>query len=307
MKIIFFGTSGFATVILRALARKFEVIAVVTQPDKPAGRSHTTEKSKVGEEAEKLGLKVLKFDSLKSPDVENELKKFGADLFVVAAYGRIIPKNIISLPKKGAINVHGSLLPKYRGASPIQSAIKDGKTQTGITIMLMDEYVDHGPILAQDSLSIEKDDTAQLLEEKLAILGQNLLLNAIERYSQGLISPSKQDHSQATETHILSKHDGKINWHKSASEIYNLFRAYAFWPEVWTVYGNEILKIKKCSPSLIQSELIPGTVFQQDDKIYVACLNGSLQLLEIQIAGKKNMDIKAFINGHKAFIGSVLN
>lgn len=306
MKIIFFGTSDFAAEILMPLIEKFEVLAVVTQPDKAVGRDQALSSSEVSKVAEAAEIKTLKFNTLKSAQSESELSDFKADIFIVAAYGKIIPGRILSIPRLGSINVHASLLPKYRGASPIQSAIKNGDAETGVTIMLMDELVDHGPVLAQEALSIDKDDTTPVLSHKLAVLGQNLLIQTILRYAQGLIKPVQQNHSLATLTGIINKEDGEVNWNTDASAIYNLYRAFVPWPGIWTKFNGQVLKLNDCAISESASSNKPGTVYFHDEKIFVACANGSLQLVGVQLAGKKNTDIQSFVRGHKNFIGSVL-
>lgn len=304
MKIIFFGTSQFSAEVMQTLAEKYELAAVVTQPDKPVGRKQAIQQSPVAVLAAQLGLLVLKPDSLKSPEVEAQIREIAADLFVVVAYGKIIPKNILDLPKRGAINVHGSLLPKYRGASPIHAALADGQTETGITIMLMDEQVDHGPILATQAVAIGPDDTFPVLEQKLAETAQILLIKAIDGYISGTITPLQQDHDQASFTKILSKDSGKIDWHRSAQEIYNLHRAYILWPEIWTTWNNKILKIKKCQPDTADNT--PGLVFEDSGKILIGSSKGSLALQEVQLEGGKAMPISEFIRGHKDFIGSTV-
>ncbi|MBU6447728.1 methionyl-tRNA formyltransferase [Patescibacteria group bacterium] len=306
MKIIFFGTSDFAAEILKPLIEKFEVLAVVTQPDKAVGRQQVLAASEVSKIAESAGIRILKFSTLKNTEAESEMAGFGADIFVVAAYGKIVPGKILSIPRLGSINVHASLLPKYRGASPIQAAIKNGDTETGVTIMLMDELVDHGPLLAEEAITIDKDDTTPVLSHKLAILGQNLLLRTIISYEQGLIGPIEQDHSAATLTSIIRKEDGKVDWCTDASAIYNLYRAFVSWPGIWTKFNGAVIKINKCACSDYVSSNKPGTVYKQDEKIFVVCAKGSLQLIEVQLAGKKNTDIQSFVRGHKDFIGSVL-
>lgn len=306
MKIIFFGTSEFAATILKGLKDNFEVAAVVTQQDKPVGRKQSVITSPVELAARADGLNIFKFESLKSPDSESELRRIGADISVVASYGKIVPKDILSLTPLGAVNVHASLLPKYRGASPIQSAIKNGDGETGITIMLMDEYIDHGPILAQSRLSIGEDDTTPDLTQKLAILGQNLIINTLQRYKNGLIKPIQQEHENATLCGLVKKDDGKIKWNNSAGSIYNLYRAYFEWPGIWTKFNGSILKINKCLKCDFSSNLEPGTVFSRDNIICVECGSGAIRLTEVQLESKKSADINSFVRGHRNFIGSIL-
>lgn len=305
--IIFFGTSEFSAQILNAVAAKYPVTAVVTQPDKPVGRKQIVTPSLVAKTSEALGLKILKPTSLKTEEVFSELSALKPDLFVVVAYGKIIPKNILELAVKGPINIHGSILPKYRGASPIHSALLNGEKETGITIMLMDEQMDHGPILLQESLEINPNDTFIELEKKLADLSEKLILQAIPDYLEGKLPPKEQDHSAATFTKIISKEDGKIDWNKTALEIYNQHRAYIVWPEIWTTFGGKILKIKNCRLAEDPSDHNPGKVYQKDGKVYVQAGLGSLELLEVQPEGKNTMSVSSFVAGHKDFTGVELS
>ncbi len=234
--IIFFGTPEFAIPSLEALASDGYIInAVVTAKEKPRGRGLNTQASPIQNLAEKYGIAVL-YNTENIPD---------AELFVIAAYGKIIPKEIINKPKYGTLNVHPSLLPKYRGPSPIQTAIANGDAQTGVTIILTDEKMDHGPILAQRNVPIEQDDTGESLSEKLAKTGSELLVSTIPDWCAGKLKVREQNHKEATYTKLLTKETGRIDWSRDASSIERMIRAYYPWPGAWTMLGNTKIKILK--------------------------------------------------------------
>ncbi len=317
-KIAFFGTQDFAATILAGLLtdNNISIATVFTQPDRKVGRKQILEESPVKKLALKHNLNIAQPESLKN----YELKTEGCELAIVAQYGLIIPKNIIESFPKGMINVHGSILPKYRGASPIQAALIHGETITGNTIMLMDEAVDHGPILAQNSLPIDPDDTFTTLAEKMALEGSKLLLNTLPEYLDGGISPQVQDHTQATFTGLLTKDDGKIDFSKSADEIYNLYRGLTPWPGVWCLWNEKRLKLLKIIPISVtpksrildfasnkigtksEKNLPSGEVFVENKKIFVGCgNNSSIEVLELQLEGKNAMSAEVFANGYKNF------
>lgn len=321
MKIVFFGTSNVALPILEALSRKHEIAAVVTMPDAPVGRSQVFTESPVSVLAKEMKLPLLKpaqfFDpstgsgikKLVNADIIQQLRKFQADLFVVVSYGQILPLEIINLPKFKTLNVHFSLLPKYRGSSPIQTAILNGETETGTSIFILDEQVDHGPILAQEKIALDRDDNSITLSEKMAFKSAQLIISTIEGYVSGAITPQSQDDAQATHTKHIDKAHGKIDWQKSAQEIYNQFRAFYPWPGVWTKWDGKILKIIDCvrfdpSTSLgIKSDLF-GQVLEGG---VVTCGDSTfLQIKTLQLEGKKETDVLSFLNGYGEFVGSKL-
>lgn len=249
-------------------------------------------------------------------------KKMNPDVCVVAAYGKIIPKEYLEIPKFGFLNVHPSLLPKYRGASPIQTAILNGEKETGVTIILMDEKVDHGPIIAKRELRIASQDDYPALEHKLAKLGAEILIETLPKWVAGKIKPVEQNHDKATYTKKFSWPDGKIDWQKSADEVDRQTRALNPEPGTWTTWDNKILKILESLPIEDKSDnLITGQVFMADNKEVPVAEQGSLRgaavikcgfntallLKMIQLEGKKPMKIKYFLNGHRDFIGSVLS
>jgi len=308
MKIIFFGTSEFSAKILQSLFdnKDFSIGLVVTTPDKPVGRKQILTSSDVSLLADKLNLKVVKPQKLSAVEVLNEVSSVAADMFVVAAYGKILPQSILDIPKQGCINIHASLLPKYRGASPIHQSIIDGASQTGITFMLMDSLLDHGKILSQLKMDIDKDETEEELSNKLAGLSAENIATCLTDFAAGKITPVEQDHSLATFTNIIKKEDGKIDWSLSSLNVYNKYRAYYSWPGVYTFYKGLRLKISKCVLDESSTDKKVGEVFEQDDKIFVSCGEGALQLTEVQLEGKNKIGIKEFINGQKEFVGSIL-
>ena len=301
-KIIFFGTSDFSIPSLQALLKdnRFQIIATVTQPDKPVGRHQEITPPQVKVLAEKYKIPVLQFTSLKTPDVLQQLSNLNADVYVVVSYGKIIPQNILDLPKFGALNVHGSLLPRWRGASCVQAAIATGDKQTGVTVMKLDADMDHGPILAQEKIVIQDQDTGGSLHDKLAGLGGQILPDVLNNYLENKLELKEQDHPSAEYCKILTRDDGKINWDKSALEIQNLIRAYNPWPGTWTMWNKERLKIFKTQPSSQKIENVePGQLTRLSDKLLVSCGDKNfLEILELQPQGKRRMQAEEFIQGH---------
>ena len=303
ISVVFFGTHNFAATILEGLLNSpfISVDLVITQPDKPSGRKKELQKSKVKLLAEKYNLKIEQPETLKNSKFQIPNSKF--QLGIVAQYGLIIPEQIINTPKFGTLNGHTSLLPKYRGASPIQSAIINSEITTGITIMKMDKNLDTGPILLQKEIKIGENDTYQTLEAKMASIGLSALLEAIPLYISGQIQPIPQDNSQATACKQLSRENGKIDWNKTTQEIYNLYRGLYPWPGVWTMFGDKRIKLISLKPSdnpstsLRASKL--GAITIENDKLYIGCKNGSIEILELQPEGKKVMTAREFFNGHK--------
>jgi methionyl-tRNA formyltransferase len=309
IKLVFFGTSTFSATVLQRLLENpaFSIAAVVTATDKPAGRKQEMQESAVAKTAAKYSFPVLKPKTLKDGAIFQELKKLSADLFLVAAYGKIIPKNILDLPKLGPINIHGSLLPEYRGASPLHAAILDGRSKTGITIMRMDEQMDHGEMLIKHELPIAPDQTEPELEKDMAELAAEHIAEDLLLISSGKVYPEVQDHSKATLTKIINKEDGLIDWSKSASKIYNQFRAYSAWPGIYTFFNVKRLKIISCKPSQAETEdRVPGKVFKRNDRIFISCGQGAIELLDLQLEGKNVAIVKDFILGHKDFVGAEL-
>lgn len=291
-KTIFFGTEKFAAGILEALinSAKFNIDLVITQPDRPVGRKQELQKPPVKLVAEKYGLKIDQPEKLKEYIFPEDI-----DLNIVCEYGLIIPKRIVEAPKFKSINVHPSLLPKYRGASPIQSVLINGETETGVSIMIMDEKMDHGPILRADALKIDPTDTYTTLAEKLlktAILG---LLEAVPEYLEGKITPQVQDESKVTFCTMFTKESGHINWDKTAGEIYNLGRGLEVWPGLWTTFQDKRIKLLEVRPN---SAVMPvGKIVLENNKVLVGCKDSALEIITLQPEGKNPMSALAWVNG----------
>jgi len=306
MKIVFMGTPEFAVPSLQALIDSGdEIVAVVCQPDKPKGRGLEVASPPTKVLAERHGVPVLQPQKIKTEEFFNELKKLGPDLICVAAYGKILPKNILDLPPHGCINVHASILPKYRGAAPINWAIIRGEKVTGITTMKMDEGMDTGDMLLKKEIPIEDEDTGETLSQKLSYIGAELLIETLKLLKEGKLNPIPQDHSQATYAPMLKKEDGKIDWSKSAEEVRNLIRGALPWPGAYTTLDGKLLKIYKARIS--NSVGNPGEVIKSDSGILrVATGNDSLDILELQIEGGKRLKTEEFLRGRKIKEGSVL-
>lgn len=302
MKIIFFGTQEFAVEILQELidSSDFEINLVITQPDKPVGRRQEIQKPPVKILAEKYGLKVEQPGNLKTFDINQAIW----DLGIVAQYGLLIPKNILEAPKYGLINVHPSLLPKYRGASPIQSAILNGEKKTGITIMKLDAGMDTGPILLQKSLKIEPEDIYPTLEQKMAEIAKELLKKAIFEYISGELKPMPQDNLKATYCQQFTREDGKIDWRKSAQEIYNQWRAFQVWPGVWGKFKikDQDLRIKLSEVKLSEESRagnIGSFIKIAKNRLGIICGDKKMvEVLKLQPEGRKIMTTKEFLNGY---------
>jgi len=312
IKILFFGTSEIAKEILEALVRgKYNIIAVLTQPDKKTGREQLIKKGSVKEFAQINKIPVLQPLKLNDEVVE-KIKELEPDLIVVIAYGKIIPKEILEIPQFKSINIHPSLLPKFRGPSPIQNAILAGEKETGVTIMLMDEKMDHGDILFQKKVQIYPEDTAKILTKKIAPVSSKLLIETIPLWIEKKIIPLKQDDAQATYCQLIEREDGHIFWDSSAEDIHNKYRAFQPWPGIFSVWEKEdkILRIKltniKIDEKKTEKKYEMGEVFELDGEIKVKSMNNSIILKEVQLEGKKPTNIKDFVNGHKDFVGSRL-
>ncbi len=281
-KTIFIGTSEFAAPILEALVHcsLFVVRCVVTAPDKPVGRKKEITPSPIKTAALRNNLSVLQPEKIS--EISEKISKLKPDLIITASYGQIIPKNILDVPKYGSINIHPSLLPKYRGPSPIQTAILNGDKVTGISIMLMDEKMDNGPILAQKKVAIKNKENYQSLEKRLSLKSASFLSEILPQYVQGKIKPKKQNDSEAVYTKILSRQDGQIDWRKSAQEIERMLRAFEPWPGIWTNFGKRRVKILKAK------------AVQKPRATAIKTGKGYLLLEIVQPEGKKPMSAKEF-------------
>ncbi len=304
MRIVFLGTPQFAVPSLEALVNAgHQVIAVYTQPDRPKGRGNLVAESPVKQAAAAHALPVFQPERIRRPEAFAALRDLGAELMVVVGYGQIIPQSIIDLPRYGILNVHGSLLPKYRGAAPIQWSIANGEVQTGVTIMQIDAGLDTGDMLLKGATSIGAFETAPQLGERLALLGASLLLQAIEDLSQGRSQREKQNSSEATYAPILKKEDGLVRWTSPAREIHNRLRGFTPWPGAFSHFRHSSISLVQVVPVDDPSELSrvpPGAILMHKRRLFAGCGNASvLEILELQPAGKKRMSAEAFLNGYK--------
>ena len=301
MKLIFLGTPDFAVPVLRAINNsKHEILAVVTQPDRPVGRKAIITPCAVKSEALNLGLKVLSYEKIRLEGVE-DLRALNPDIMVTCAFGQILSQEILDIAKHGVINVHASLLPKYRGSAPIQYSVINGDSETGVNIMQTGLEVDSGDILLQSSLNIGEDETAGELFDRLSILGADLIVCALDKIERGEITPIKQDHSKATHVKMLRKEDGVIDFSKPAVEIKNLIRGLNPWPIAFTRYEGKTLKIFKAK--VVDGSGVAGEVLSSDKTIIIATGDKALEIEELQLEGSKRMSAKEFLLGRKIPVG----
>ncbi len=305
MKIIFMGTPDFAVLALRKLHEAgHEITLVVTQPDKPKGRSKLYLPSPVKEEALRLGLEVFQPDRIKKEENVEVLKKYPADVFVVAAFGQILSKEILDMPRYGCINIHASLLPMYRGAAPIQWAILNKEEKSGVTIMQMDEGLDTGDMLLKGETVIEKDDTADSLHDKLSELGANLIVDALSKLEKGELIAVPQPEGPLFYAKMIKKDDGALDFKENAEDLAVKVRAFWSWPATFALLNGNFVKV--CSAFSVEEEsgMNPGDVCRVDkDAIYVQTGKGELVITKIQIQGKKAMPVKDFLLGKKINVG----
>lgn len=305
MKVAFFGSPRFALSVLEHLVAHHDVVLVVSQPDKPAGRGMRLSSPAVVEKARTLGLTVRQPEQLKGNDtLAEELAALELDVAITAAYGKILPASLLTIPKHGFLNVHASLLPKYRGAAPIQWALIQGETETGITIMQTAAGMDTGDIRHVKKLAINDSDDAQGLFDKLALLGATALAEALDKLAAGALPSTPQDDAQATHAPMLEREDGQIHWHASARDIFNRHRGVSLWPKSWTHFHDKTLKV----PALelvsevsidATSSVSGGTVLAvHPEGIDVAATPGIIRLVQVQPSGKAAMEARAFANGY---------
>ena len=308
MKIVFMGTPDFAVGTLEAIIEAgHEVLLVVTQPDKPKGRSGALQFTPVKECALAHGIEVFQPTKIRLEENVEFLRKYDADIFVVAAFGQILPKSILEMPKHGCINVHASILPKYRGAAPIQWAVINGDPVTGVTIQQMDIGVDTGDIIVIKELAIAEDETGGGLFDKLAVVGAEACVEALEQIANGTATRTPQNHDEATHVSMISKEFGIIDWNKSAVEIERLIRGLNPWPSAYTKLGDKTFKIWKASVIEENGNEKPGCVSKiTKDGLEVQTGEGVLSLLEVQLEGKKRMDAGSFLRGYQVEVGTLL-
>lgn len=312
IRVVFMGTPHFASDILQALAEAgYNIVGVVTKPDKPVGREQATTESAVKTLATKLGLPVAQPAKLDAAAIET-IRAWKPDLIAVTAYGKILPEDLLQLPGLGCLNVHASLLPRWRGASPIQNALLAGDRETGITIMLMDAGMDTGNILSQRALPIDPDETREALTAKLTATARELLLATLPAWVDRTVVPVPQDDAQATICQLIEREDGHIVWTDEAESLFNRYRALVPWPGVFTYWrkDDDLVRIKfhglsfqKQSPQMNYAQ---GQVIELGEKIGVQTGSGVIFIEELQAEGKNRMPIDAFLKGNADFVGSIL-
>lgn len=310
LRIIFAGTPDFASSALSALINsKHEIIAVYTQPDRPAGRGRKLRASPVKEVAHEHNIQVFQPENLKEAKTQDLLRSLNADVMVVAAYGLILPQVVLDIPRLGCLNIHASLLPRWRGAAPIQRAIAAGDKESGISIMQMNEGLDTGDILQLFACPIAEKDNGGDLHDRLAEIGANAIVEVLNNLENGSLTSTIQDNTLATYAHKLDKKEAIIDWQSSASNIERLIRAFNPWPVAFTYLNDKTLRVWQALTLTENSELEAGTVIACDKKgIDISCGEGILRLLKLQPSGSKAMDAASFMNGHakQLPVGSIL-
>lgn len=309
MILVFAGTPRFAVPTLEALvAAHHSVPLIVTQPDRPRGRGMDMVASPVKEAAVRLGIPVAQPATIKNNDeFRAQLTALRPDAIIVVGYGRIIPQWMIDLPRFGNLNLHASLLPKYRGAAPIQWAIANGESVTGVTTMLIDAGLDTGDVFLQREMPIAPDDTAETLAPKLAVTGAELMEETLRALETGRVRPTPQDHSQATLAPILKKEDGRMDFARSATELFNRLRGFRPWPGAFTTFRAKTLQVHHAEPVQTTPEVGRGAITVHGARVLAGCGHGTaLNLIEMQIEGKRRMTAQEFINGYRPKTGDLL-
>lgn len=308
MKVVFMGTPDFSVGALEALVKAgHEVTAVVTQPDRQKGRSLEMSFSPVKECALRYELPVFQPEKIKTAEAVEVLRGYEADIFVVAAFGQILSKEILEMPKYGCINIHASLLPKYRGAAPIQWAILNGDAITGVTIMQMNEGLDTGDILTTKEVEISAEETGESLFDKLAIAGAELLIETLPEIEKGTLTPIKQEEEKASHVRMLTKEMGKIDWEKEAIVLERLVRGMNSWPSAYCRLRNKNMKVWRAAVLEEDTDARPGEIVNvTKDALYIQTGKGQLVLQEVQLESKKRMPVKDFLIGYQLEAGEIL-
>ena len=308
LKTIFMGTPDFAVPCLEVLQAKTEVLAVITQPDRPKGRGHNLQASPVKQKALEYNLPVLQPEKIKTEEFTAELERLQPDLIVVVAFGQILSQRILDIPPLGCVNVHASLLPRYRGAAPIHWSIINGEKETGVTTMLMDAGLDTGDMLLKDKGAITEEMTTEELHDQLMAMGGKLLAETIDGLANGTITPEKQDDSISNYAGMLNKETGHIDWSKSAVEIHNLIRGLNSWPVAWSMKDGKNYKFWRTKVENRNSDKAPGTVVElRKNSFCLATGEGLLEVLEIQPPSKKRMSAGDLLRGHGVAVGDIFN
>ena len=305
MRAVFFGSPEFALPCLDALHEISEIRVVISQPDRPAGRGLRVQAPPVKLRAIEHGLEVWQPKRVRTAGFADTLRGLEADIGVVVAYGRILPRDVLEAPRLGCVNVHASLLPRWRGAAPIQWSIVHGDTETGVTLMQMDEGMDTGPMLARATTPIDPGENAADLSARLSILGAELLRRELPRYVAGELVATAQDETQATMAPLLGKADGRIEWDRPTRAVHDQVRGMNPWPGAHTMLEGRPVKIHRARPSTLAPDgAAPGEVIALDSEgILVACADGALELRELQESGRKRVDARAFIAGRGVHVG----
>lgn len=303
MKVLFFGTSEFALPSLKnLLGSSHEVLAVVTQPDRPKGRGQKLFPSAIKSLALAKNLPIFQPEKIRDPVSLEVLQSCRPELIVVVAYGQILSSSVLSIPPRGCVNVHASLLPQYRGAAPITWAILNGETRTGVSTMFLDAGMDTGPILLTAETPLEQEDTAGTLHDRLSRMGADLLRKTLDGLEKGQITPRSQDHSQATYAPKIDKEAGRINWDHPARELFNFLRAFDPWPGAFTFWKGRMLKLfRPCFPEEMEKDVreAPGTITRVGaEELYIATSRGDLSIRELQLANRPRMGVAEFLRGH---------
>lgn len=308
MKVVFMGTPDFAVPSLEMLIEKHEVVAVVTQPDKPKGRGKKMVYPIIKEKALEHNITVLQPNKVREEEFIEVLKELNADIIVVVAYGQILPESILNMPKYGCINVHGSLLPKYRGAAPIQWSVINGEKKTGVTTMYMAKGLDSGDMLLKGEMDILEDDTFGSLRDRMSLVGAKVLEETLEKIQSGSVERIEQNHNEATYAPMIEKETGHINWEKGSDEIINLIKGMDPQPGAFCIYKDEVLKVWKAVKVEDKYESANiGEIVDINKKGFIVKTNdGALLITEIQAKGGKRMTTDAYLRGHEIEKGSVL-
>jgi methionyl-tRNA formyltransferase len=293
VRLLFFGTPEFAVPTLDAVAGEHEVVLVVAQPDRPAGRGMKLQAPAVAVRARELALPLLQPAKIRTQEFLDEIRRCDADAAVVIAYGRILPASLLAIPRYGFFNVHASILPRWRGAAPIQRAIEAGDGVTGATIMRVDEELDHGPMLAVTSTGIGADERTPALARRLSILGAEALLPVLRDLPDVIETP--QDHANATLAPKIEKREGEIRWTETAAAIYNRFRAFDPWPGLFVRHGEETIKLTDLRPAAGSGA--PGSILELGDDVVIACGEGAIRVMEMQRPGKPRGSAGAIARG----------
>jgi methionyl-tRNA formyltransferase len=302
LRIVFCGTPEFAVPSLRRLAERpeFSVEAVITQPDRPRGRGQHVSSSPVKEAALEIGLHVYQPETIKSESAQEFLKRVTPDAVVIIAYGQIIPARLLTIPRLGWLNLHASLLPRYRGAAPIHWAIANGETITGLTTMQIDAGMDTGPTLLRCEIEIGPDEAAPELAARMSAIGAELIAESLLRFDRGKISPVPQDEKSASYAPILKKEDGRIDWNLSAPQIYNRMRGFTPWPGAYSTFREQTCQLwgRPATPSTEWADLATGEIIDTKKDLYVTCGGGTaLRVEAVQIEGRKKISARQFANG----------